>query len=215
MIDLDNAATLAAETLVKYNVRFAPVSPMKILEQMDNVIVISFSELGEKNGVDRRDILSTFGRIRDAVTSIHTQSGSKKIVIAYNRLLPFSLIQRALARELAHIVLQHGDPTEETKQEAECFANHLLCPRPLIHSVTATGIRLTEDMLANLTGVFDQTLISIRHVPGTSVPPGLNRFVRGQFLPFILNFLDYYRTVMPKDGSALADLGTFMDGYKE
>ena len=214
-MNLDNAATLAAETLVKFNVKFAPVSPMKILEQMDNVIVISFSEMSERAGVDRRDILSAFGRIRDAITSIHEESGSKKYVVAYNRLLPFSMIQRALARELAHIVLQHGDPTEETAQEAECFANHLLCPRPLIYSIIATGIRFTEDMLANLTGVFDQTLISIRHTPGTNVTPGLNRFVRSQFMPFILNFLDYYRTVMPKDGSAIADLGSFMDGYEE
>lgn len=214
-MNLNNAATLAAETLVKYNVRFAPVSPMKILEQMDNVIVISFSEMSEKTGVDRQDILSTFGRIRDAVTSIHEESGSKKYVVAYNRLLPFSMIQRALARELAHIILQHGEPTNETAQEAECFANHLLCPRPLIYSVMATGIRFTEDMLANLTGVFDQALLSIRRNPGTAVPIGLNRFVRSQFMPFILNFLDYYRTVMPADGSAVADLGTFMDGYEE
>ena len=34
-------------------------------------------------------------------------------------------------------------------------------------------------------------------------------------MPFIVNFFDYYQTVMPKDGSALADLGTFMEGYEE
>ena len=34
-------------------------------------------------------------------------------------------------------------------------------------------------------------------------------------MPFIMNFFDCYRTVMPEDGSAMVDLGTYMDGYQE
>ena len=210
--DLDKAAVMAAETLIKYQIKKTPVSPLPILEQMDNVIVISFSEMGDLAGMDRKDVVPLFGKSRDAITSIH---GGSSYVVAYNSLLPFAMVQRGLARELAHIILQHKEPSPEAAEEAQCFASHLLCPRPLIHSVKATGIRFTQDLLANLTGVFDQTLHYIRHIPKTNVPPGLNRFVRSQFMPFIVNFFDFYQSVMPQDGSALADLGTFMEGYEE
>ena len=210
--DLNRAATLAAETLMKYSVKKTPVSVMPILDQMDNVIVISFAEMGKITGVDRKDILPLFGKFRDAVTSIHN---GEQYIVAYNSLLPFAMVQRGLARELAHIVMKHKEPTPESAEEAQCFATHLLCPRPLIHSVQATGIRLTEDLLANLTGIFDQALTYTRRIPATSVPAGLNRFVRSQLMPFIVNFFEYYQTVMPSDGSAVADLGTFMEGYEE
>ena len=210
--DFNKAAAMAAETLVKYSVKKTPVSVLPILDQMDNVIVISFAEMGEISGIDRKEILPIFGKFRDAVTSVHN---GDQYIVAYNSLLPFAMIQKALARELAHIVLKHKEPSPEAAEEAQCFAAHLLCPRPLIHSIQAIGIRLTEDLIANLTGIFDQTLIQIRHIPGTAVPFSLNRFVRSQMMPFIVNFFDYYQTVRPKDGSALADLGTFMEGYEE
>ena len=76
-------------------------------------------------------------------------------------------------------------------------------------------MRFTEDLLGNLTGIYQQPLVYIRKVPGADVPEGLNRFVRNQFMPFIMNFFDYYRQIVPQDGSAIADFGTYMDNYKE
>ena len=214
-LDYNKAAIAAAETLIRYNVKSAPLSPLRILEQMDNVIVISFSEMSDMSGIDRSEIIPIFGKNRDAVTSIHFENGKKTYIVAYNRLLPFNMIQRALAREMAHIVLKHEGNTETEKEEALCFEHHLLCPRALVHTVQASGMRITVELLANLTGIFDQSLLYMRHLPGTDVPARLNCFVRSQFMPFFLNYFDFYRTVMPKDGSALADLGTYMDGYQE
>ena len=213
--DYTKAAVYAAETLVKYGIKSAPVSPIKILEQMDNVIVTSFSEISDSSGINRSDLLKTLGRNRDAITSVHTENGRTSYVVAYNRLLPFAVVQRALAREMAHIILNHEDRSTDNEKEADCFAMHLLCPRPLIHAIQASGIRVTSDLLANLTGVFDQTVTSMRRIPETNVPPGLNRFVRGQFFPFFVNFFEYYKLVKNEDGSALVDFGTFMDGYVE
>ena len=215
MIDYNKAAILAAETLVRYGVSHSPVSPLPILERMSNVITISFAEMGDITGTQHSEMTPLFGKSRDAITSVHIRNGQPVYMVAYNSVLPFNLVQRALAREMAHIVLRHETNSEENELEAMCFEHHLLCPRPLIHTIQATGTRLTTEMLANLTGVFGQSLISIRRLPGTDVPPGLNRFVRDQFMPFFLNVFDYYRTVMPADGSALADLGSYMDGYKE
>ena len=213
--DFDKAAVLASETLVRYGVRRSPVSPLPILEQMDNVITVSFSSISDSSGISRKDLIPMFGKSQDAVTSFHAEGGVARYVVAYNSLLPFNMVQRALAREMGHIVLKHKGSSPENTEEAMCFAKHLLCPRPLIHAVQAIGMRFTVDLLANLTGIFDQALLSIRHTPGTHVSPGLNRFVRSQFMPFILNFFQFYQTVMPKDGSAIADLGTYMDNYEE
>ena len=207
------AAVRAAETLIRYGVRTTPISPLPILEQMDNVIVTSFAEMSEARGIRQSDLMSLFGKNRDAVTSIHEKDGRTWYVVAYNSMLPFTIIQHALAREMGHIAMGHSGPGND--EEALCFSRHLLCPRPLIHAIQATNIRLTKDLLVQMTGVFDQALTDIRKTPGADVPPGLNRFVRGQFLPFFINFFQYYQGVMPDDGSAVADLGTYMDGYEE
>ena len=208
--DYNKAAVKATETLIGYGIKKAPVSPLPILEQMENVIVTSFSDMNESFGD-----LPLFGANIDAVTSIHKENGTTKYVVAYNNILPFSVIQRALARELGHIVLQHEGTSPENAEEALCFARHLLCPRPLIHAVQSTGIRVTKDLVANLTGIFEQTMVGLRRTPGTDVPAGMNNFVRRQFMPFVISIFDYYRSRMIHDGSALADFGTYMDNYKD
>jgi len=213
--DYNKAAVKAAETLIKYGVKTSPVSPLPILEQMDNVIVTSFAEMCDSSGMKPCDLKPLFGKNQDAVSSIHTENGKSWYVVAYNSLLPFSMVQHALAREMGHIVLRHEGSSPENSAEAICFAQHLLCPRPLIHAIQATNIRLTTDVLAKLTGIFDQCLTCIRRTPGTSVPASINRFIRGQFMPFVINYFEYYVSVLPEDGSAIADFGTFMDLYEE
>ena len=215
MINYERAAIKASETLVKYAVLKCPVSPLPILEKMGNVLTVSFEELGDSSGIDRKDVAHLFGKCRDAVSSVHMKDGQAVYVVAYNGLLPYNMLQRALARELGHIVLGHRERNADNEAEAECFAKHFLCPRPVIHTIQAISMRMTEDLLGNLTGIYQQSLVSLRKTPGVNVPPGLNRFVRDQFMPFILNFFEYYRNVMPQDGSALVDFGTFMDNYVE
>ena len=213
MTDSTTAAIKALELIVKYGIRTAPVSPLEILSKMDNVIAVSFEEIQNTSGLDA--VAPLFGKCRDAVTSVHTQNGKSIYIVAYNGLLPFNLLQRALARELGHIALGHTDRNGDNETQAEYFAKHLLCPRPLIHQIQAISMRFTEDVLGNLTGIYHQAIVDIRKIPGAKVPAGLNRFVRGQFMPFVLNFFEYYQHVMPSDGSAIADLGTFMDYYEE
>jgi hypothetical protein len=55
----------------------------------------------------------------------------------------------------------------------------------------------------------------MRRLPATSVQPGKNRFIRNTMLPFVINFIEYYQTVSMHDGSALADIGSYMEGYEE
>ena len=209
MPNYTKAAVSAAETLIRHGVTYFPLSPLPILEKI--VTVMSFADLSESTGIRRSELLPVFGQNQDAFVSVC----DGVYVVAYNALLPFTMVQKALAREMGHIVLGHKDHSDENNAEAMCFAYHLLCPRPLIHAMQASCLRVSTDLIANLTGMFDQSITAMRRIPRTNVPPHINRFIRNQIMPFVLNFFEFYQNTLPLDGSAVADLGTYMDGYKE
>lgn len=213
MTDYLKAATRANEILIRYNVRKSPVMPLPILEQMENVNVVTFAEIHSASSVDIREIAG--GKFRDSCLMIHNENGKNEYRVAYNDLLPDSVLQKSLSIELAHIALEHTERSADNEAEAKFFALHFLCPRPLVHLMQAISMRITEDLLASLTGARYENLIDLRRAPGVPVHSRLNRFVGNQFLPFIMNFYEYYRDVKPFDGSALVDFGTFMDNYKE
>ena len=163
-------------------------------------------------------MINTFGeKNQDAFTSVNLKDGKKLYIVTYNQKLSQVFVQRALARELGHIVLGHDGsrPEDVRNEEAKCFANHLLAPRALIHMIQASNLRLTEEVLGSLTGCYHHCLSCMRKIPPVNVSPDLNRLVRDQFKPYFLNFFEFQRYAAHADGSALADLGTYMDGYEE
>ena len=216
--DYEKAATKAAEILVKYGINSAPVTPLPILKQIPGVIVMSYASMSDSIGEDRKCVISMFGEgNQDAFTSVNIIDGKPHYIVTYNQRLSVNLYQRALARELGHIVLGHDGslPEDVRMEEAKCFANHLLCPRALIYAIRESGLRLTVDALGNLTGCYDYCLSCMRKIPATHVPAELNRQIRDQFYPYFAEFFEFHRVAMRHDGSALADFGTYMDGYKE
>lgn len=216
--DYERAAAMATETLVRFGINSAPVVPMMILKQLPDVITISYEALSERMDQDRQCVMSVFGEgNQDAFTTVQMKNGKPQYIVTFNQRLPIFLSQRALARELGHIVLGHdGSRTEEVRQaEAKCFAHHLIVPRALVHAMQALNIRLTVEVLNNLTGCNDYCLTCMRRLPPVHVPAELNKKVRDLFMPYIMNFFGYQRTAMHKDGSALADLGNYMEGYEE
>lgn len=216
--DYQRAATLAAETLVKHCISSSPVSPLPILKKTPGVLVLSYQDVSNSVDQDRRDVLSLCGEHnQDAFTSVSRHGDSLQYIVTYNQRLSQILVQRALARELGHIVLGHDGSRPESVRNAEaiCFSHHLLCPRPLLHLVQAASIRLTVEVLGSLTGCYDHCLTCMRHLPGVSVPPELNRIIRDNFKDYFFNFFSYQRTAAFNDGTALADLGSYMDGYEE
>ena len=216
--DYERAAIKASETLIKHQIGTAPIDPLPILKQTPGVLVFTFEEMSNKNNVDRKEIMNTLGcKNQDAVTTVFVDDDELRYIVTYNRMLSFGMISRALARELGHIVLGHdgSKPEDVRNEEAKCFAHHLLCPRPLIHSIQATGIKLTVETLGNVTGFYDYCLSCIRQQPSVKVPAELNRLIRDQFMPYVLNLFEYQRYASSNDGSALADLGAYMNDYEE
>ena len=216
--DYENAAIKATETLIRFGINSAPVAPLPILKRIPGVLVVSYETMSNDLDQDRQCVMSMFGeKNQDAFTSVSILDGKPKYLVTYNQRLPFSLLQRGLARELGHIILGHDGsrPEKIRNEEAKCFAHHLLCPRPLIHAIQVSGIRLSVEVLGNLTGCYDYCLSCMRKQPAVHVPAELNRKVRDLFMPYIINFFEYQRYAQRKDGSALADFGSYMQGYTE
>ena len=216
--DYDRAARTAAETLIKYNVIAAPVDPMPILKQLDGVLLFSYAEVSECIGIGRENIVKLFGKEnQDAVTSVQKVNGELRYIVAYNKKLPFYLLQRALARELGHIILGHDGslPEDVRNEEAVCFARHFLCPRALVRSMFDSDALLTVTVLGNLTGCDETCLAGMRATPGTDVPAELNDKIREQFSEYVQNFVDYHEILQDADKTKIADFGSFMEGYAE
>ena len=215
--DYQRAATLAAETLIKHSITAAPVSPIPIIKSIPNALLIPFAEVALKVSEDRDQVIRTFGESQDAVSSVHFSSGGLRYVVAYNQRLPAYIIQRALARELGHILLQHDGsrPDDVRYEEAITFARNLICPRPLLKAIRDAGIILTVEMLGNITGCYERCLAGLRKTPGTSVPPELNRQIRAQFADYVADFVKFHPILSREDETPVADFGTFMDGYEE
>lgn len=216
--DYDRAAVKAMETLIKYNISSAPVDPLPIFKHIPGVLVLSFTEMSRKIGMDRSHLLTAFDTEQhDAVTSVRVEDGQLLYIVTYNQRLPLYLVQRALARELGHIVLGHdGSKPEDVRMaEAFCFAHHLLCPRPIIHAVKGSGMPFTIEVLGAMTGCYERCLQGMKKEPGAHVPAELNQKIHFQFADYINNFLDYESYLFKSDESALADFGTYMDNYEE
>ena len=213
----ETAAIKAMEALIKYGISSAPVLPLPILKKIPGVLVVSFTEMSQSSGIDRKNLVTMFGNEnQDAITSVHNKNGKLVYLVTYNQRLPIYMVQRSLAREMGHIVLGHDGslPEDVRYAEAMCFAHHLLCPRPLIQAVRDSGIRFSVEVLGNMTGCFERCLAGMRKTPGVCVPADLNRKVKEQFADYISNFLDY-QTFVKEDDSATADFGTYMDEYVE
>lgn len=214
----DAAATKALETLIKHGVSFAPVDPLPILKRTPGVFVITYAEMAVRTGRDRSDILNDFSyENRDVITSFDATSAKPHYIVAYNQRLPMYMQQRALARELGHIVLGHDGtrPEDVRNAEAMMFARHLICPRPLIHALTEAIGPLSMEVVGNLTGCYERCMIGIRNTPGVNVDPALNRAVRDQFADYIENFLQCKDILLSGDVTGPADFGTYMDDYRE
>jgi len=216
--DYETAAVKAAETLIRYHVAAAPVLPLAILQSMPDVSIVSFTEMADRSALDGQIFVTLFGaENQDAITITSESAENTRFIVAYNQNLPFYMLQRALARELGHIVLGHSAPIPLSVRTAEAlfFARHLLCPRPMIRAIQETGVKLTVKMFGNITGCYGRFIAGLRQTPGVYVQDDLNRLVKAQFSNYVANF-HYFQTIIANDDdSSAVDFGSYMDNYEE
>lgn len=212
--DLEKAALKATEILIKHKISSAPILPMSILQAMPNVLIMTFTEFADKSGMDRDNMVTMFGAENQDVIAY---AKGDNYYVAYNQRLPYYMLQRAMARELGHIVLGHHTsslPEEVQTAEALFFMRYLLCPRPLLKALFDENIMLSVETLGNITGLYGRSLAGIRETPGAHIPAKMNRRIREQFAGYIDSIIEYMR-VMSVDTTRSADFGTFMDNYEE
>ena len=218
IINYDLAATKATGILIEYGISHAPIDPLPVLKKYPGVMVVPFAEAASRVGMEREELLDLFGdESRAAVTTIQQADGKTRYVVVYNQRMPFVLLQRALARELGHIVLGHDGtkPVAVRMAEAYAFALHFLCPRPLIRALQESPYPLTVETLGNITGCFGGCLEKMNRLPGANVPAGLNRKIKEQFADYLHDFMRYLPVLSKEDNSPVADFGSYMDNYDE
>ena len=218
--DFETAALKATEVLIQHKISAAPVIPMPILKNWPGVLLLSFTEMSANVGMDRSNLLELIGSENmDAVTYVQRDGDRLKYVVAYNQRLPEYMLQRSLARELGHIVLGHDGSRPESVRnaEAQCFAIHLICPRPLIHAFSRSGLPLTIESIGCMTGCYDSCLLKMRNTPGVHIPAEMNRQVRDQFHDYVTTYINFLSThPFPNDlYLTLANYGSYMDYYEE
>ena len=216
--DYETAALKATQILTTRRISSAPVSPMPILKAIPNVMVVSYSEVALRTGIAREHAVQIFGESnQDAATAVVRDGDRLHYFVTYNQRLPFYLLQRALARELGHIVLGHDGsrPDDVRTEEALTFARHLMCPRPLIRAIQDAGIRLTTEVFGTITGCYERCIAGIQKTPGVHIPGIANIIVRGQFEDYVRDFVQFQAIAQEEDRSPLVDLGTYMDYYEE
>ena len=182
------------------------------------MFVTTFAEMAARTGNNREDILASFSyENRDVITTVNLGGTKPRYLVAYNQRLPVYMQQRALARELGHIVLGHDGtrPDDIRNAEAIMFARHLICPRPLIKALQDEIGPLTMEIVGNLTGCYERCMIGIRNTPGANVPAELNRKVKDQFYEYICNFVSCKDILTEGDVTNVADFGTYMDCYED
>lgn len=214
--DYQRAATSAYETLIRYGISTAPISPIPIIEQIPGVIIVSYTEMSAILGIERRDLLLAVGEgSQDAVTSVQINSGKLRYIIAYNQRLAYDVLRRSVARELGHIILGHdGSRTDEVRtEEARMFAKHLIHPRPLIYAIQQEGFPVTVEKVGAMSGCYADCVRCLQQTPGVHVDPALNRAVRDQFSKYLAGYKDFLK--LAPDNSEPVDLGTYMEGYEE
>ena len=214
--DYDRSATKALEIIRDFHITSTPIIPLPVLKKLEGVEVRSLTDFSEGMHIERENVRALFGKNMDAMT-FHVDHPSIKYVVVYSQRLPFYLLQRGLARELGHIVLEHDGqrlPEEVRMEEAQCFAHHFLTPRPIIRILQEAGINITIERLGSLTGCYERCLKSIRKIPETHVPAELNRQIKAQFSECLSDFIELEKLINDDD-PLIADFGTYMDGYEE
>lgn len=133
--DYHRATRTAYRTLLATGIDSLPVDVTAICGRCRNAKVLSFTRAYETlDGFDPWD-----GPSRTAFTLRRIDGDQQHNLILWNdeEMSPGSGIYRfSLAHELAHIVLRHKDGASYVNElEANVFAQHLLCPRPVLEVI--------------------------------------------------------------------------------
>ena len=135
--DYLRAARLAYRTLLKLRIDKLPVDILGICSQCKNTKVMTFRNAEIEFGLPDGYFISN-GPSESAFNN-HRQIGDiRQNIILYNDDRMANSLPRlrfSLAHELGHVLMKHEGNSMIFEMEANCFAQHLLCPAPVVEAL--------------------------------------------------------------------------------
>lgn len=160
-------AEMAYRSLLRLQMDTLPIDPLQMLQKCRNTVVYTERQMKEILDFSEAE-LAVYMKEKDAFTFRMADSkGLNRYIVCYASRGNQTRLRFTLAHELGHIVLGHMGKGDREEREADCFASHLLCPRPILEELLRT-VALDRPMLERL---FFLSKSAIRCIlAGKSVP---------------------------------------------
>ena len=139
--DYSKATNAAYGTLFTHDVNYPRVDVLSILENMGNVIIMTYSQMADRMGITFEDFYQNYASSEYGFTIRKDSKSSPKFIVCYNERKSETTIRFTLAHELAHIVLNHKKDDSVFKKEADCFARNVLCPIPIVNGYKLKSVK--------------------------------------------------------------------------
>ncbi len=155
--DFHRAVRLAYRTLLHLRINQLPVDIVSIYQRCKNTLIIPYSKAGPFADILGFDIVNEAPSDMAFTYRIEPVEGPIIHLLLYND-EPYQNPARfrfTLAHELGHIVMKHVKSGYVEEAEANCFAQHLLCPEPLVEALREPPIN--EWLLSRTFGVSAST----------------------------------------------------------
>ena len=166
---MSRAAAMAYRVLIRRGVSALPVHPLEILSACRNTVVWADVTAAEQLKIPREALLGQLANA-EAITFRQTIQGETRFIVVYREGGNPARLRFTLAHELGHRLLHRGDEPN-MEREADCFASHLLCPRPTMGRLCARENTFSVEQAAVLAYVSASALQRLSRVEELTVSP--------------------------------------------
>lgn len=173
--DLPRAAAMAYRVLAEQNVSALPVDPLALLRKCRGTEVCTYADAAARLGMTDAAFERACG-----VAEAFTLAQGDCFMICYRAEGNPARQRFTLAHELGHRVLGHTARDPAGEREADTFASHLLCPRPVLQALRFAGA--DESEMARVFYVTRRCIQEILRQPETEIPVDLLDKVGGMML---------------------------------
>lgn len=146
--DIDRAAEMAYRCLLAHGCSQLPVDPARIIRCTRGVTLYTYEQAAEALGVDVSVLERSAGGLDACTFRGEMKEGEVRYLVCFRTGGNPARLRFTLAHELAHIVMGHQGAGAGEEREADAFAQHLLCPRPVLRWLMARCSPLYAEQVA-------------------------------------------------------------------
>lgn len=183
--DYDRAATMAYRCITALGVNRMPIDPLFMLKKCRNVALKPYSALREEAHMSAWEFDRHVSVGQDAFVARRSRQGKVHYLVCYEDEGNPARRRFTLAHELGHIVLGHTDQGAYEEEEANHFAMHLLCPRPVLRQLEQQSAPLCAERIATVCFISVSCAMALERAKPCSVSPDLLRQVNDLLAPAV------------------------------